>query len=330
MACDASLPELGCCGGGIVPAREVRNTHVAALWFVAFSDSVNSWSFYKTREVKAVYLADPQYVSHATGYVVPRARRTTFVEEPDHKIFPGFFSEPPQGWEVSPGFNGGFVGSRKFRPNGSGPSDPWWYEMTVTHRDPYTEEEAMAEFMALFNAGKVLTPSLCANFGVNGFYSYDQNGDIKEGLGSILQNRLLCNGNASSRPRPGLNPGGQGGFTKLVYGMPQPTSFRDDMGNYGQGTFTGAKALVRMDRSACIWRYQVETAFGQPQSANPPCPGPSCAFLQLPTEDVPGCTTLWPRYVEFALLPDGVDPETEEGEPVPDVWYAYAGCTGCF
>lgn len=342
---------LGCCGGSIVPARIVQVVLTAKHNFLLFSNSPSECNtFFKQRRVEIYDLVTsggPWYQIGVTS-VNPLhfgAGAESFVVE-EERIYPGWApGSPAITWESDVPYEAGaFVQERRFRPMGAA---DWSYRVVVTHFDPYTMADGMEDFMALFTAHDVLDPgiNLCQlQFGMGWQMSYRLGVMRDDGWTSGINDNFL--GGVSCRDGP-LRPndqsaqtrGGRAGFTK--YGLSltaaSTTLFRfDDMGYRGGGTFHGRKMRVRMDRQACIWKYTAPTPCGGVgggiQPGVPLCAEPSCQFVALPSQDNPdpGCPATWPRWIEFALMPDGVDAETEEGEPVEGVWYTLAGCTGCF
>ena len=225
-------------------------------------------------------------------------------------------------WAGDPGYAPGtYVSYRKFRRD-IDPDSPEFYQIEYEFElsDPYSEEDAMADFMALLDQVDVSDPanpvqSLC-NFSRGWGFAY-QNGVIAD-IGNIgTTNVLLCD-NRTFAPLAGPFAG----ITIQRSGTPTGPYGYHDMGTNHGGSIVGRKARVRMDTGACIWKWATPWTCVGP---NPPfdqrCPEPTCLFIALPSQDNPDplCPLVWRRYVEFLLEP-GASHE----------WYGIGGCTACF
>jgi hypothetical protein len=306
-----------------------------------------------------IYLPDPNFYQRTTSTVNPTAPNLSTIVR-DENLFPGW-PGPPQGWESDvPYAPGGFVSSRRLRPAGS-PDVPGSYQWSVTRTfsKPYSYEEALEDFMVLLGQAKVTAPTINMCLGASWEFYYDRNGVIN---GPALPFLVPITGAecwlgpqspfGQTPDRQGWTVGGAG-FTVVARsqtGQGPVFSHFDDMGARFSASFLAKKSRVRMDRTPCVWRIQSPTEYeydvvnkgcarpgGNPAQYGgaPQCPPLSCQFIPLPTQGLgsqpdPACPVKFPRFVEFLALPEGLDPETEEGEPANGVWYIWAGCSACF
>lgn len=367
MACEENIPKLGCCGGTITPSRMTQATLVANYRPSGFAPSPvcgSGWSFFKTlkRHIESIQEPEKFYIETSTINPVT-GQSSVSVEEGE----PGFVHEIPNNYVRDVDYEpGGFVSSGRFRHPDSDPEDPasWIWRVTIEHSDPYSYEDALEDFMTLFNIVDVLDPQfdLCRSWAWN--VSYDPDGGVNTRGSATIWPGLGCYLTAGQPGGPTADRQGwyvgKAGFTFRIdtnLDANAPFTHYDDMGCGVQALFVGAKARVRMDKPACVWRYTNPSewvwdsdpfvkrcadtkATGLPAYGGAPaCNGPSCQFVPLPNPapSDPDCRspifpnplTPWPEYHEFAVFPDGVDPETGLGDPTSGIWYEWAACTQC-